>query len=90
MMGCSSYVREPDLVEKIVNFINFIPDLVPFFSWFLTIYSYRFILPNLGDFCNGSRSGRHLSARSGSFLKVPNLADIFLPDLVPFLKYQIL
>ena len=24
------------------------------------------------------------SARSGSFVKVPNLVDIFLPDLVPF------
>ena len=33
------------------------------------------------SFMNGSRSGRHLSARSGSFLKVPNLVDIFLPDL---------
>ena len=29
------------------------------------------------SFLNGSRS---LSARSGSFLKVPNLEDIFLPD----------
>ena len=35
-----SYVREPDLVEKKVNLI---PDLVPFSSWFLTIYSYRFL-----------------------------------------------
>ena len=34
---------------------------------------------------NGSRYGRCLSARSGSFVKVyiPNLADIVLPDLVP-------
>ena len=31
---------------------------------------------------NGSRSGRYLFARSGFFLKVPNLVDIFLPDLV--------
>ena len=35
------------------------------------------ILPNLGDFF-GSRSGRYLSARSGSFLKVPNLVDRYV------------
>ena len=45
------YVQEPGLAGKKVIFI---PDLVPFSSWFLTIYSTDLcsILPNLGDFYN--------------------------------------
>ena len=55
--------------------VNFIPDSVPFFSWFLTIYRYKFLQYSsypiwVISFLNGSRSGRYLSARSGSFLKV--------------------
>ena len=49
------------------------------------------ILANLGDFYNFLPCIVQISTKFGLFqlLMVPDLVDIFLPDLVPLLKYSI-